>query len=329
MKNTKPCLMTVLTTIILSTFSACEKPVNEDSVTTGIGIIGTWITPSCGFSDAATWYFGSDGRGSLTTKDCNGICNPTVLNFSYTVSGNTLNSVYDATQPIVHCEGYDDSRPGSPGTTSQSFDLSGNTLTVSAGGTTSIFTRSGTTGGGTTTTTGNVSFWTNKDLACGSITVNVNGKSGSITSYSPNGVSSCNVSGGANFTLPAGNYNYTASCSGGLTWSGTITVTAGGCLLQQLTSNSNGGGTTATTGNITFWLRADLGCGAISVSIGGKSGSITTYNTGGVTSCNTTSGTTFNLPVGSYSYSASCSGGKTWSGTASITAGGCSLMELR
>jgi hypothetical protein len=332
MKIRKLLLMIVLITIGATVFSACEKEdPEEDPVTTGNDIVGTWITPSCGFADAATWYFGSDGKGSLTTRDCNGICNPTVLKFSYTVSGNTLNSVYDANQDPVYCEGYGESPIGSPGTTSQNFDLNGNSLTVSAGGTTSVFTRSGTgggtTGGGTTATTGNVSFWTKTDLGCGNITVNVNGQSGSITGYNTGGVSTCNVSGGANFTLPAGNYNYTASCSGGDTWSGTIAVTAGGCLLQQLTASNNGGGTT-TTGSVTVWTRTDLGCGNITVSIGGKSALITSYYANGVTSCEASASATINLPAGSYAMSASCSGGKTWSGTANITSGGCQLIEL-
>ncbi len=66
------------------------------------------------------------------------------------------------------------------------------------------------------------------------MTVNIGGKTGSITSYystSP----SCGASGCAIFTLPIGSYSYSASSTFGLsTWSGTVTVTKNGCLLTLL-----------------------------------------------------------------------------------------------
>lgn len=82
---------------------------------------------------------------------------------------------------------------------------------------------------------GKAIFWISSDFSCGPITVTVNGKSSSITSYYYNGAPDCGGSGCANFTLPVGTYSFSASCSG-YTWnSGSITVTAGGCSRMQLT----------------------------------------------------------------------------------------------
>lgn len=90
------------------------------------------------------------------------------------------------------------------------------------------------TGGGTSTGgTGNIVFWTNSDLGCGVITVKVNNQTGSISSY--HGTSPvCGAAGTANFTLPAGNYTYTAECSK-YKWTSTFTITAGSCFKMQLT----------------------------------------------------------------------------------------------
>ncbi len=93
----------------------------------------------------------------------------------------------------------------------------------------------GTGGGGVTT--GQVIFWTATDLGCGNITVNCNGSSKTITGYNVS-TPACGTTYAATFTLDPGTYNFTASCSG-VNWSGTVSVTAGGCSTMQLT----GGGT--------------------------------------------------------------------------------------
>jgi hypothetical protein len=91
------------------------------------------------------------------------------------------------------------------------------------------------TGGGTSST-GRVVFWTAKDQQCGTISVSVNGLSGSITSFYSASTPTCGASGCATFTLPPGTYNWSASCSGGYTWGtySTVTVTAGGCATMKL-----------------------------------------------------------------------------------------------
>ncbi len=88
----------------------------------------------------------------------------------------------------------------------------------------------GSGGGGGGSTTGSITFW-NNDVSS-TITVITSGYSDVITSYT--NPSSCGTSGCANFTLPLGNYNYSASAGSGETWSGSFTITSGGCLLYNL-----------------------------------------------------------------------------------------------
>lgn len=89
--------------------------------------------------------------------------------------------------------------------------------------------------GGGTSTTGKALFWTSSDLGCGSITVTLSGSTGTISQYYSSGTPDCGASGCANFSLPAGSYNFTAKCST-KNWSGTITITADGCSRMRLTS---------------------------------------------------------------------------------------------
>lgn len=85
------------------------------------------------------------------------------------------------------------------------------------------------------TSSGKVTFYTQTDLGCGTITVTVSGQGSQyISSYYSSGISGCDKSGCANFTLPPGTYSYSASCSG-YNWGPTsFTVTANGCLKYQL-----------------------------------------------------------------------------------------------
>lgn len=87
-------------------------------------------------------------------------------------------------------------------------------------------------GGGTTGGTGNVIFYTQTDHGCGPITVKINNQTGSINNYYSS-TPDCGDDGGANFTLPAGNYSYTAECDK-YTWGSNITITAGGCFKMKL-----------------------------------------------------------------------------------------------
>jgi len=91
-------------------------------------------------------------------------------------------------------------------------------------------------GGGSGNDTGDIIFWTNTDLGCGYIDVNVSGAgSSTITGYwgtAPD--CSQTGSGGVFSNLSPGSYSFTASCSD-YTWSGSFTITAGECFKMELT----------------------------------------------------------------------------------------------
>ena len=88
-------------------------------------------------------------------------------------------------------------------------------------------------GGSGATGTGNIIFWTNSDLGCGNITVTVSGKSAAISKFF-SATPACGADGAANFTLPVGNYSYSAECSG-KKWSSTFSIQQGQCFKMQLT----------------------------------------------------------------------------------------------
>lgn len=90
-----------------------------------------------------------------------------------------------------------------------------------------------------TETTGQAMFWTASDLGVGSISVSCDGTTRTFNSYYNTGVPSCGASGVANFTLNPGVYSFSAS-GGGLSWSGSITVSSGGCSKLELTGTGIG-----------------------------------------------------------------------------------------
>lgn len=182
-------------------------------------------------------------------------------------------------------------------------------------------------GGGSTPTMGSFIFWTASDFGCGNITVTVNGISKMITGpYSS--MPPCGASGGANFELAPGTYTYSASCTG-LNWTGSITITAGGCQALQLTAagGGGGGGGGSTTGQGMFWIASDLGCGNISVTVNGVTKTITQYYSSGAPACGASGCATFDLPAGTYAFTASCTS-KNWNGNITIIAGNCSRSQL-
>lgn len=168
-------------------------------------------------------------------------------------------------------------------------------------------------------------FWTASDLGCGTITVSVGGYTGYITSYYSTGTPGCNAAGSATFSLAPGAYSYTASCTGGNTWSGVISISENGCSRIQLTGSGGGGGG-STTGQGMFWIASDLGCGNITVVCNGITRTISSFY-GSAPSCGSSGCATFDLSPGTYSYTASCTS-KTWNGSITITAGGCSRIQL-
>lgn len=89
--------------------------------------------------------------------------------------------------------------------------------------------------GGGGETEGEITFFTTSDLGCGTISVSVNGHgTETITQYYTEGVYECGLSGCANFTLPPGNYTFSASC-GDYQWGpADFSITAGGCVRFEL-----------------------------------------------------------------------------------------------
>jgi len=80
--------------------------------------------------------------------------------------------------------------------------------------------------------TGEATFWIQSDLSCGYITVVIASTSGQISSYY-NSTPSCGSAGCANFTLPVGEYYWTASCSL-YNWDSYITITEDECSTMRL-----------------------------------------------------------------------------------------------
>ena len=188
-------------------------------------------------------------------------------------------------------------------------------------------------GSGDGGTTGNVTFWVNQSIGSNYITVNCNGQSRTISNSISTNSPTCNMTSSANFSLPAGTYSFTAS-NALFNWSGNISITGNGsCLTQQLTfsggGNGGGGSGGGTTGNQIVWSQIDHGCGPINVTINGTSRQITSYYSGGSSSlnCGASGCANFTLNAGTYSVVASCSS-KNWSGTCTVTAGGCSSLRL-
>ena len=85
----------------------------------------------------------------------------------------------------------------------------------------------------TTQPDGQLLFWVNSDLGCGSITVTISGNNKTITSYYPSAQPDCNSSGCAVFTLQPGSYNVHAECTG-YTWDFSKTVSSNTCTKTQL-----------------------------------------------------------------------------------------------
>lgn len=176
--------------------------------------------------------------------------------------------------------------------------------------------------------TGDIAFWINADYNCGPVTVNLSGEgSQNITSFFSS-APDCGTNGAANFlNLDPGNYSYTASCSG-ISWSGSVNVTANTCSRELLLPDDTGGGN--DTGDVKFWIASDLGCGAISVSVTSVgSATINGFFENGAPDCsNTGGGGNFNnLAPGTYNFNASCTN-RTWSDSFTVQENNCTTIQL-
>lgn len=179
--------------------------------------------------------------------------------------------------------------------------------------------------------TGDLIFYTNQDYGCGPINVNLSGNgSSTITGFFSNGAPDCSTtsSGGTFSNLAPGTYNFDASCSNE-SWSGTVTIQDGVCTQQQLIASGGGGGGGSGTGDVIFWINQDFGCGNVSVNVSGAGGTTISGFYGSTPSCSDTGagGNLNNLPVGTYSFTASCTG-INWNGNITISEDSCLRFQL-
>ena len=97
----------------------------------------------------------------------------------------------------------------------------------------------------------------------------------------------------------------------------TITISGGG---QTTSISVSQGKAFAGPGTVSFWVNKDYGCGNISVTLTGYgTKTITGFYSSGMPSCNANYTASFtNVPIGTYTYNATCSGGRKWSGTVTV-----------
>lgn len=82
----------------------------------------------------------------------------------------------------------------------------------------------------------------------------------------------------------------------------------------------------AAVGQVVFWQAPACGCNITNVTIGSTTRQIT-LDFSSVPTCGDNGTATFNLPIGTYSFSAT-DGTKTWNGNITITKNNCSKLQL-
>lgn len=91
-------------------------------------------------------------------------------------------------------------------------------------------------------------------------------------------------------------------------------------------SGENTGGENSTSGKAAFWVQSDLGCGNITVILNGVNKTISQFYTQSP-GCSGSGSANYDLPGGTYSYTATCSG-YSWDGSITVTNGQCSTIQL-
>lgn len=155
---------------------------------------------------------------------------------------------------------------------------------------------------------------------------------------------SCSGGGSAGYYCSSGNCSYVSSgasyptlsacqssCGGGGSagydcFGGNCSYVSSGADYASLSDCQNNCG--GSTGNLTFWVNQDLGCGNIYVNV-------TSYGTGTISyyyssqpDCGDSGCANFSgLGLGAYTYSVTSDGGCTWSGNVQVT-NGCNLLQL-
>ncbi|HYF33390.1 MAG TPA: hypothetical protein VD993_19835 [Chitinophagaceae bacterium] len=174
-------------------------------------------------------------------------------------------------------------------------------------------------------TNGQLTFWSKQGCSGGGpITVKLsNNQTGSISTFSA-AAPTCAAAGTASFTVPAGNYLYTAYCTGD-TIVKTITVTASQCKIEEVVFGSG----PAPTGQATFWAKSSCTAGGnITVKLhNNQTGTISTFTPTAPANCSTAGNANFTLPQGVYGWVAYC-GGDSVTGNVVVTASGCAKTEV-
>lgn len=108
-----------------------------------------------------------------------------------------------------------------------------------------------------------------------------------------------------------------------------ITINIKDCGQGGNNGNGDGNNDGNGVGDVKFWLNSDLGCGFVEVIIEGIGSSTITGFFPSAPDCgNSNAGGNFSdLPVGNYTFTASCQG-MNWEGNFSIEEGGCLRFEL-
>jgi hypothetical protein len=303
-----------LWTICVFTVLSCSKSGTKESN----GVAGNWVESS---GTTKISLSGSSAKICSGTTEYYGTFNASAPSMSFTINGVSYSyqlKLQSSSELLVGL-------PNEPfdASTAVSFSsTSSYSCSTTGGGTGGGGTGGGSGGGsGGGTTTGKVVFWSSY-MDCGNITVSINGELRTITS-TYNSTPSCGAAGTATYTLAPGtyNYSYSAPCKTNVYY-GTVTVTSGGCASAGLSVAA------PPPGKITFFTR--LTGLPITVNYAGQTKTInnaTAYPT--LPPCGTASGSAnFSVVAGTYNYTAS-GGGKSWSGTISVSSNQCKLEMLQ
>jgi hypothetical protein len=182
-------------------------------------------------------------------------------------------------------------------------------------------------------TWGYMQFYQATDLGLGPLSVYVNGTlEGQVSGVDADGPGStdCTITGFSK-KFEKGSYSYRIQNSSATKiWQGTIDVpNYGMCVAIKLVNSGGGTGSGSTNGNVMFWTKNST-IGTITVNFNGQTNQITKYQSSGSPSgCQVLGFANYNLPTGTYSYTASSVSGIQWSGSVNVpTNNGCFLQEL-
>jgi len=164
--------------------------------------------------------------------------------------------------------------------------------------------------------TSDLTFWMAANCSTSPVVVTVDSQTSQISQYYPNGAPACGGLGCASFNLAPGTYTYVATGSDS-TWRGSVTVTKSGCVFQQLQ---------CTPGSVTFWV--DSAADNIKVTLNGSSARINVAFPTTTPTCGTSGCATFNMPAGTYSYTAITDANVGYTGSVTVKNDSCMLVKL-